>query len=140
LVNNGAFSWLEGDEVLVQASDGNAFYEISSDFSSLIPSGSLYAVQAGITAHAGGGQANAVPLNPGYNAVSVVASGADSVVLPVDALGQFVLVYNGGANSLDVYPASGASINELSANTPVAVVANATTLFFGIASNRWVAK
>ena len=35
--NEGAFTWLSNDSVLVNASDGSAFYTISSDFNSLIP-------------------------------------------------------------------------------------------------------
>jgi len=34
-LNNGAFSWLESDMALVQASDGWGFFTISSDFESL---------------------------------------------------------------------------------------------------------
>jgi len=138
--NNGAFSWLPGDEVLVQASDGNAFYEISSDFSSLVASGSLSPVLSGIVAHAGGGQANAVQLNPGYNVIATVATTGDSVVLPSDSLGQNVLVYNAGANSANVFPSSGANINALSANTALAVAAGANTSFYGVSATHWVSK
>ena len=38
--NMGAFSWNASDEVLVTASDGNSYFTISSDFNSLVPSGS----------------------------------------------------------------------------------------------------
>ena len=140
IINNGAFSWQIGDSVLVQAFDGNAFFMISDDFSSLIPTPSLQAVTPGITAHATGGQANAVPLNPGYNVVSVVASAADSLLLPSDSLGAFVLVYNAGANSCDVYPSSGANINALGANAPLAVAVGANTEFRGVSATHWVTK
>ncbi len=33
--NNGEFSWLPNDVVLVSGSDGSAFYQISSNFNSL---------------------------------------------------------------------------------------------------------
>lgn len=59
---------------------------------------------AGITAHAGGGQASAVLLQASINRVETVASGADSVMLPPAIAGREVCVVNAGANALAVFP------------------------------------
>ena len=67
-------------------------------------------VQIGITAHAGGGQANATPLTGMFCSVDTVASASDSVILPGAVPGSFVFVLNNQAsNALQVFgqPATG---------------------------------
>src|ERR1700743_3988187 len=64
------------------------------------PYGSADTVTVGITAHAGGGQANAVPLTTTINIVSTAAAAADSVLLPVSAvIGQTIMVRNAAATN-----------------------------------------
>lgn len=105
-----------------------------------------------ITAAAGGGQANAVVLTSAVNRVTTVATIADSVKLPLcqtgpqnaigagqpsNTLGQMMYVINAAAaNSMNVFPATGGSINALSANTAYAVAANKTVGFVCI-GNIW---
>jgi len=91
----------------------------------------------GITAHAGGGQANAVPLTAAFNRVTTVATGGDSVRLPVARVGATVAVFNRGAASMNVFPATGQSINALSANTALAVAAGASARFVCVAPGIW---
>lgn len=77
-----------------------------------------------ITAHSGGGQANAVPLVSRQNRVTVVAVANDSVLLPPATVGQQVTISNAAGANLGVYPSSAAqggvtggdSINALSQN------------------------
>ena len=138
--NNGLFEWVASDQVLVNAADGNGFFMISSNFNSLIPSPSLSPVQSGITALAGGGQTGAPLLTPGFNVISVVATTGDSVDLPVDVLGQTVIVHNSGANSANVFPSLDGNINALSANAALAVAAAATTIFYGVSATNWQSK
>lgn len=59
--------------------------------------------QPAVTAKAGGGQAGATPLNAAVNPVSVVATNADSVLLPLALPGTQVVVYNATANTLQVF-------------------------------------
>jgi hypothetical protein len=59
--------------------------------------------QYGITAHAGGGNANATQLNGWLNTITVVATAADSVMLPPGYAGMEVTVINHGANSCQVF-------------------------------------
>jgi len=73
-------------------------------------------VTDGITAHSGGGQANAVPLTSLLNRVTTVAVANDSVLLPKAVAGLKVRVSNAAANNLGVYPSTGDAINALSAN------------------------
>jgi hypothetical protein len=111
-----------------------------------------YSVTDTITAFAGGGQTSAVLLTSAINRVSTVASGNDSVKLPlcrtgpdaavgagqpVNTIGQSMYVINAAAaNSMNVFPSSGGSINALSADAAYAVAANKTVEFVCI-GNIW---
>src|SRR6185437_14171819 len=91
-----------------------------------------------ITAHAGGGQANAVALTSSINRVTVVASGNDSVRLPVSVAGMQITIINAAAsNSMNLYPASGEIINALSADAALAVAANKTVIAMCAVAGTW---
>jgi hypothetical protein len=97
-------------------------------------------VTTGITAAAGGGQANAVALTSQFNVLSTVGTAADSVLLPAlnaNFVGARVIVKNGGANSANVFPFTGQTINALAANTALAVAAAATTTFVAVSATNW---
>lgn len=64
-------------------------------------------VSEGITAHAGGGQANAVVLSSHFNMIDTVASAGDSVKCNAATSGKVKEINNNGANDMDLYPAIG---------------------------------
>lgn len=76
-------------------------------------------VAGGLVA-AGTTQADALGLSSAINRVSTVSSGS-GVRLPVCQPGDEILVYNGGANALLVYPPVGGKINALATNAAVTV-------------------
>lgn len=49
-INNGGFTWLSSDSVLVNASDGSRMYSVSSDLTSLIAQAGNYLAQVSLTA------------------------------------------------------------------------------------------
>lgn len=144
-VNHGPFDWQDNDVLLINfapisppaRASGSAFFYIFSDFESVNPIAPIMPNLQSIVAHAGGGQTDATQLNIGINAISVVATGGDSVKLPDDVLGQTVVVYNTGANSCDVFPFLGDSINSLAVNTAIALAAGSRAIFIGAATTRW---
>lgn len=69
---------------------------------------------------AGSTQATALSLPATNNFVSTAAA-STGVILPPGNAGDMLFVYNGGANSLTVYPPVGGTINNLSANTGLAL-------------------
>jgi len=100
----------------------------------------LCSVTNNITAAAGGGQANAVLLFAQFNAIGTVATAADSVLLPLlnaNLIGIGVDVKNNGANSANVFPGSGQTINALGANTALACAAAATVRFRAVSATNW---
>lgn len=81
-------------------------------------------VVTGITAHAGGGQTSATPLTGGINSVDTVATGADSVALPLAVAGTTIQVLNNAAsNSMQVFGAGTDTINGIATGTGVAQAA-----------------
>lgn len=151
-VNSGNFDWRQSDEVLINVGgtynaettgyDGgtNFFFQVNSTFTSLLPINPTSSTQTGLTAHAGGGQTNGTPLNPGFNQFSTVTTAADSATLPTNVLGNTVVVTNNGASSMNVFPATGDTINALSANAALAVAPGATTIFIGSTATGWYSK
>lgn len=97
----------------------------------------LHSNATGLTAHAGGGQGSALQLAAEFNRVTTVATAGDSVKLPAGVAGMQILVQNDGANSMNVFPASGESIDALSVNTAIAVKATKNTIFNCVATGLW---
>jgi len=94
------------------------------------------AVTATITADAGSIQGGS-PLTRSFNEIAVSGTTGDSVTLPAAAAGQFVLITNHGANSADVFPASGDAINEASANAAKALAADASMMCYSYDATNW---
>lgn len=90
-----------------------------------------------LTAHAGGGQASALALTAEQNYVTVCATNLDSVKLPTAALGLQIIVFNLGAASCDVFPASGGAIDALGSNNAFNIAAGASKRFCGQSSTQW---
>jgi hypothetical protein len=87
---------------------------------------------------AGSNQDTATALSATFNEVTTVASG-QGVILPSPEAGEILLVANQGANALNIYPASGHSINNLSANTALSLAADTRRLFFAATASKWYA-
>ena len=88
----------------------------------------------GLTADVGSGQGDGVILCS-YNVYSTVANVGDAATLPaVFKVGTVVFVKNDGANSMDVFPASGDDAGG-GVDTAVAVAAGATQQFLATAAD-----
>lgn len=109
----------------------------STDWESSISPENTIVITTGITAHAGGGQGSAVALTTEYNNVTTVTTAGDSVKLPTAYAGLEVIVDNSGANSLDIFPITGGTINGGSANAQIALAAGARMTFVGISATDW---
>jgi hypothetical protein len=97
----------------------------------------ILSAQDGLTALAGGA-------NPGtdlgqfaLNRFSTVGTAGDSASLPPATQGRIVGVKNGGANSMNVFPASGQQINALGADTAFALAAGKSALFICFSPGLW---
>lgn len=93
---------------------------------------------AGLTA-TGSTQGTALALTDVNEFTTVAASTGGR--LPSNAsLGDTIIVYNGGANALSVYPPTGESINALSANAAFSMAANKYATFTKVGATRWASN
>jgi hypothetical protein len=98
----------------------------------------IFAAGAALTA-AGTGQSDALQLAAPVNQVTTVAANTGVKLYASPNAGQPVVVYNGGANPLKVYPQTSGTINNLSANTGITLATNTACMFFAASSTAWVA-
>jgi hypothetical protein len=97
-----------------------------------------YGVNATITAATGSTQATGVLLDEEYNIISTCGTAGDSVTLPVPAkAGMRRVVINTGVNAADVFPASGASINDLSADAAISLLPEQAIEFISTSKTAW---
>jgi hypothetical protein len=108
-------------------------------FSGPVVSNTFFATGAtdAITAYAGGGQTNAVPLTTGLNRVTVVATTADSVMLPASFAGAEITIINTGANACQVFGNGTDTINGIAYGTGIAQPASSVALYFCPVAGAW---
>ena len=91
----------------------------------------------GITAAVASTQAGGVPIQSAFNRVATVANAGDSVTLPVAVPGASLVITNGSATSMDVFPAVDGIINALSADAAFAMAGGVTAMFVCTLAGRW---
>lgn len=92
---------------------------------------------SGIVAFPTGGQVGATLLAHSINRVTTVATLGDSVRLPAALPGMSLVVTNRGAASMNVFPATGDTINALAANAALAVAVGTTVNFTCAQAGAW---
>lgn len=98
--------------------------------------GELTNVEDAITASATQTQGQR-PLLFSYNIVTTVAAANNVVTLPTAVGGQIVRIKNEGANTLQVFPASGDSVNNLPVNTSVTQATNTFFMYIADDATNW---
>lgn len=119
-----------------------AFTIDSSQMAALSGVFKLAAIETGLTAHAGGTQAAALPLSASKTVhnVTTVGSANDSVVLPASTGGGAIhwVKNSAAANSLQLYGLSADTIDGVTASTGVAVAAGKSRLVVDAAAGVWL--
>ena len=90
-------------------------------------------LEEGITALAGGGQANAVVLSNINSIISVVATAADSVKFDSFIEGSEVSVKNSGASALNIFPPVGGNLGA-GVNTAISLLVGDTIEFLRLSA------
>jgi hypothetical protein len=98
---------------------------------------SVQSVSLAITAHSGGGQANAVPITTKVAYVTTVAADHDSVVLPAAVVGLSITILNEGAHILDVYGNGTDTINAIAASSPLSLASPKTCILTCPVAGKW---
>ncbi len=97
----------------------------------------VYANATTITAFATGGQASATALTKEKNNITTVATAHDSVKLPTAVTGASITVKNSGASDLDIFPATGDSIDALAVNLAVTIAPGSVATFVAKSTDVW---
>lgn len=140
-INNTGVTSLAGtaNQATVSASTGSV--TISTPATFVAPgtiqdtTGMMYSTAT--VAAAGSTQGTATALTKSYNVVTPVAS-STGVALPTPpAAGLRVVVINKGANTLNVYPATGGAIDAASTNTAVTLPVNGAATYQAASTTQW---
>ena len=85
-------------------------------------------VSVGVTAHTGSSQGDGA-ISSTFVEIAVCGNAGDAVTLPSAAAGKLVFIANNGANSADVFPASGDKIDGGSVNAALALAAGSNRIY-----------
>jgi hypothetical protein len=85
---------------------------------------------------AGSTQATALALTRPINNITTTAA-STGVILPTATPGMRIMIRNGGANTLNVYPASGAQINSVGTNTAFGMGTGVFIEFVAMNTTQW---
>ena len=110
------------------ASLGGSETLVSKTLTAPVLNDPTFDVSVGVTAHTGSAQGNGA-ITSTFVEISVCANAGDAVTLPAAAAGKLVVIANNGANSADVFPASGDKIDGGSANAAQALAAGANRIY-----------
>lgn len=94
-------------------------------------------VTTGIAAAGSNSQANSTALTASINIVATVSATTRGVRLPTAEAGDIVIVKNKSATLMNVYPATGAAINALSANAAYDLSAATSAMFVAESATLW---
>ncbi len=95
-----------------------------------------YGVSPALNSGAGTTQGTALLLTRPINNVTTVAA-STGVILPAATPGMRIIVRNGGSNSLNIYPASGAQINTLGTNAAFVHTVSTVLEFVAFSTTQW---
>lgn len=96
----------------------------------------MFGVQDGITASTTQTQGQQ-PLTIALNRVSTVANANDVVTLPVTQVGMLCAIRNDGANTLQIFPRSGSSINGGATDASITLAAGSASILFAMDATSW---
>lgn len=101
--------------------------------------GIKFSVGAALTA-TGTVQADALQLAATINQITTAAANTGVKLYASPVAGDMMVVYNGGANPVKVYPQSGGAINGLAANAGHILATKTSCIYFAASTTAWIAN
>lgn len=98
-------------------------------------SGETFSTSAAVTA--GTNAQGQGALTSDYNVITTAANNPSGVTLPTATTGRRIVVVNRGANAVNVYPASGGTIDALAANASIQIPAAGVMIFNASSTTQW---
>lgn len=87
---------------------------------------------------AGTTQGTATAIKTSNNIISTAAA-SSGVILPAAQQGDWLIIYNAGANPVSVYPPTGSKINQIATNAAMTLGINTNCIFFFFSSTQVIA-
>jgi len=98
-------------------------------------SGETFSTSATVTA--GTNAQGQGALTSDYSVITTASSNPSGVTLPTATAGRRIVVVNKGANAVNIYPASGAAIDALTANAAISLPVAGVMSFNAASSTQW---
>lgn len=121
--------------VTANTGTGNLVFATSPSLTTPALAGETFSTSNAITA--GTNAQGQGALTTDYNVVTTASSNPSGVTLPTATQGRFIAVVNKGANPVTVFPASGTSIDALSANAAITLPVNGYLEFRASSTSQW---
>lgn len=118
-----------------ETGSGSLVFGTSPSLTTPALSGETFSTSATVTA--GTNAQGQGALTSDYNVITTAASSPSGVTLPTATVGRRIVVVNKGANSINIYPASGASIDALATNTAITLTTNSVMIFNASSTTQW---
>ena len=118
------------------ASLGGSETLVSKTLTAPVLNDPTFDVAVGVTAHTGSSQGDGA-ITSTFVEIATVGTTGDAVTLPTAAAGKLVFIANNGANSADVFPASGDKIDGGSANAAQALPSGANRMYICQDATDW---
>lgn len=122
---------------LGQAVTGTGGMVLSTNATITTPtlSAEVYSTTANVTA--GTNAQGSGALTSDYNIITTAANNPSGVTLPTATIGRRMIIVNRGANTVNVYPATGAAIDGLATNASIALPVNGWMEFNAASTTLW---
>lgn len=141
-VTNTGVTSLAGttNQITASASTGAVTLSVPSTFTApgyVRATTAIYDSISNAVSAAGTTQGTATALTASYNVVTTAAA-SSGVILPTPAFGGWkIIVFNRGANAVNVYPQTGASIDAGAANTAISLPVNQAVTIVAASTTQW---
>lgn len=111
--------------------------DLTVDDKATITGGLGLGVTTAIAAAGSNSQANSTALTSPVNIIATVSATTRGVRLPTADAGDIVIVKNKSATGCNVYPATGAAVNALSADAAYDLAATTSVMFVAESATLW---
>lgn len=122
---------------LGQAVTGSNSIALSTSAALTTPSLSGETFSTSATVTAGTNAQGQGALTSDYSVITTAASNPSGVTLPTATTGRRLVVVNKGANTVNIYPATGAAIDALASNASIALSTNGVMIFNAASTTLW---
>lgn len=122
---------------LLSDESGTGAIAMTTDASHTRPSLDAEVLSVAATVTAGTNVQGQGALTKDINCVTTASNNPSGVTLPTATTGRTIAIINKGANAINVYPATGAAIDALSANASIQIPVNGVLFFRAISATQW---